>query len=75
MQYSDKMREVIRQNHSEEIHQIKDIIGLDKYQVKALGKKESLDSTKQSNTLGIDISLPVNISKGYNNYKYIINDK
>jgi hypothetical protein len=72
LQYSDKMREVIRQNHSEEIHQIKDIIGLDKYQVKALGKKESLDSTKQSNTLGIDISLPVNISKGYNNYKYII---
>ena len=72
LQYNDRAREAIRENHYPELQQIRDIIGDSQYSIRALARSESLDSTVESNTLGIDIALPKQINKGIYQYNYII---
>lgn len=72
LQYDKIVRAVIRENHSPELLQIKDIIGESQYSIRPLGKYDSLNSTTEYNTLGIDISLPTQFGKGVYQYNYII---
>lgn len=72
LQYDNIARSIIRDNHYPELLQIKDILGVGVYSIRPLAKHESLNSTIESNTLGIDIALPTQISKGTYQYSYII---
>lgn len=72
LQYNNKVREAIRDNHYPELEKIKNILGESQYKIKALTKKESLNSSTESKTLGIDIILSHNINKGEYQYNYVI---